>query len=332
MRRRVAAYRELLQRRGFLAHGRLRRTDFLHEFERAHDRRQMRRIGLWFDVASPYSWPAKLVVGAGECHPPLRHIVLMRFLGCDANGFIELARSLVPRSRGRRGPTSAELTSLRRAWADRTCSLNEIGRRLGVHWHTVRGWATAAGLELPRFAAPAQRKEFRQLRTRMRQAFRRGRSAMALRTCVKWLGRNDGKWLQAHRARPRSAPPRIDWKRRDMVLAASAPRAARRLKSMRPFRRVTLLGIAGELRCLSTVERHRKRLPRFARRVSGLVEDSRTFALRRIAGFQRERPNLPPWRLREVAGISGPLMEDRAILRAMRYRPRFNHGNKPSAS
>lgn len=319
-----AAYLEAAETRGFIRGDRLRRSDFLHAMAQAHDQDHLRRLGLWFDPNSPYSWPAKIAVGAGECHPPLRHLCLIRFLGHNAESFVALALVACPRPPRRRGGDAVLKKTIRQLWMDRSLSLNQIVRRIGANCATVRTWASLMGLPLPRFASQRQKAAFVRQRAKIRAGFKRladGRSLTRARH-LKWLSRNDGKWLKAHLHQKRApAASRVDWQRRDRTLAESIPVAVAQLCAYRPFRKITPGGLAHELRCESAFQRARGRLPLFEAAIARVIEDVRAFALRRIHTIRREQPGLPRWRLRDLASIPRPLPTDPGIRGALGYSP-----------
>jgi hypothetical protein len=317
-----AAYFESAETKGFIKGNRLCRSDFLHAMAEAHDKSRLRRLGLWFDAESPYSWPAKIVVGAGECHPPLRHLCLIRFLGQNAKSFTALALAACPRLVQSRGGDEGSKDIIRRLWPDRSVSLNQIVHRVGANYATVRTWASSMGLPLPRFVSrPAQVAHARH-RAKIRAGFIRlanGRSRTRTRY-LKWLSRNDGKWLKTHLRRKNvPAAPRIDWPRRDVTLARLIPVAIARLRAYRPFRKITRGGLAKELRCEGALQRAGGRLPMFEANTARRVESVRAFTLRRIRTIRREKPGLPRWRLRELASIPRPLPNDPAIRAALGY-------------
>lgn len=319
-----AAYFESAEAKGFIKGDRLRRSDFLQAMAKAHDKGRLRQLGLWFDPDSPYSWPAKIVVSAGECHPPLRNLCLIRFLGHNAKSFTALASAACPRPAQRRGGDEASKDTLRQLWADRSVSLNQIVHRVGANYATVRTWASSMGLPLPRFVSRQAQVAHARHRVKIRAGFKKlanGRSRTRTRY-LKWLSRNDGKWLKTHLHR-RNVPaaPRIDWRRRDETLARSIPAAISRLRAYRPFRKITRKGLAEELRCEGALQRARGRLPLFEATAARRVENVRAFALRRIRTIRREKPGLSRWRLRELASIPRPLPKDPAIRTALGYTP-----------
>src|SRR5581483_10982372 len=298
-----AAYFAAAEENGFVRNDRLLRSDLLHAIAERFDPKHLLRLGLGFDPDSPYSWPAKLIVGAGECHPPLRHLALIFFLRLNAKRFMELSVTAAPRPKNTRGGGESEKATLRILWNDPNISLNEIVRRMGINYATVRTWASTMGLPFPRIATAKQRAAFVTKRSKTRKNFLavKGRRSKIRVRLLKWLSRNDRAWLASKTcARSTRQKGRVDWKERDRRLARAVPSAARRLRACRPFRKVTITGLTTELRCSGPWQRAFGRLPLFRAVACRTIESNRAFVLRRIRVLRHERPGLPRWQLREL--------------------------------
>ena len=317
------AYFDLLQKRGYIFGERLRRTDLLHDFLASLSGRRLARLGLGYDPRSPYAWPAKLVLAQGGTHAPLRHLHMIRFLGATAASFMEMVETARPRARPRQGPSPEAADKLQELWVDRSVSLAAMERILGVHQHTVRSWASALGLRLPRPgsgpAAPFLKrlKKMRGMWLRLRLGKGRRRTRV-----LKWLSRNDHAWLAAHLIAPRAwteVVAAVDWQRRDEELAAVVAAGAARVRAMRPFRKVSPTAIRDVLRVAGIVDGAEGRLPKFSAEVDKVIETWRSFALRRARTRRDELPDAPPWVVREKASVPLSLLKDREISKAVGY-------------
>jgi hypothetical protein len=210
-------------------------------------------------------------------------------------------------------------------WPDRSLSLAQIARTLGVQEQTARTWGTALGLRLPR-GSTASAGEFEARRGKMREAWLKLRDSQGGRRTrvLKWLSRNDHAWFAAHSSDGRTARASevgIDWQMRDEAFASVVPAAVKKLKSVRPFRRISRAGIAETLRIAGIVQGAGKRLPKFTANVEAVVEHWRSFALRRAETLRAEDPAAPPWVIRDKASIPRPLPKDPELLKALGYAP-----------
>lgn len=278
------AYFEAARARGLVIGGRINRRDFLHEMAAEQKNPRFGALGLSFDPSSTYAWPAKLLVAAGDCHPPLRHICLLDFLKLDVSTFVLQALSVTAPPRKTRGidPTSRDL--IRMQWSDRSVTMEQIARDVGVNVATVRSWATSIGLSLPRFPSPETKRRFAERCRQTRAEFRSLGSVPSPRrtTCLKWLSRNDRHWLRQQRSKAAGKQIlRLDWDERDGLLVTAVKPAVRRIMRMRPFRRLTLTGICEEVRAHGIYARSFGRLPKFTRAVASYIETPHRFALRR---------------------------------------------------
>jgi hypothetical protein len=208
-------------------------------------------------------------------------------------------------------------------WPNRSLSLAQIARTLGVQEQTARAWGTGLGLRVPR-GLSTDDAAFEARRDQMREAWLKLRDGQGGRRTrvLRWLSRNDHAWFAAHavdRRTPHYAAMAPDWEARDQVLAGIVSSAALKLKSVRPFRRVSRTGIAETLRIAGIVQGAGKRLPKFTANVDAVVEHWRTYALRRVETLRAEDPAAPPWMIREKASIPRPLPKDPELLQALGY-------------
>ena len=324
-----SAYLTRLSELGFTAR-RLRRTQFLREFHAWFPRCYLAKTGLSFDPNSPYSWPAKLVVGAGGSHSPIRHLHIVRFLGLSAEEFFSIVESCGknPIPRERKGIPAHLVLRLQELWAQRRVSIRAMSREFGIGEHTVKTWATKLSLSVPRFgcAKKAARFDKRLRRFRSRWLVLRDHADGVERSRVlKWLSRNDGAWFRLNgRKRKKTVSfHAVDWKGRDYYLARRVPHVAKRIRELRPFRRISPTSIAESIGAPFIIQASMNRLPRFSSAVCKMTESYHAFSLRRIRALRKEQPNATSWRIRDLACIERPLPRNREILRALGYPPDY---------
>ncbi len=325
-----AAYDEALRAAGFLP-GRLKRRDFLEAFHASHADGYLSATGLRFDRTSPYAWPAKVVTSCGRCHPPIRHLHVVRFLGFTAAGFADLVRDCASRPRPvvTKGVTVAGRELLKREWANPAVSINEMARRLRIREQTVRTWASSLGLCLPRFQSSGA---FEKRRSQMRRSWLRLRNSavgMARTRALRWVSRNDGAWLRANlRSRASTAAERrVNWAQRDRMLASAVAGAVATIEKHKPFRRVCRHTIAEALGARNLIHTARGRLPRFMTTMGKATENGTQFAVRRIRSLRRAHPTAARWWIRDRASIERPLPKSPEIRRALGYA--MNHSFRP---
>lgn len=125
-----------------------------------------------------------------------------------------------------------------------------------------------------------------------------------------WLYRHDREWLRAHSPRKPHPPParRVDWDERDTALAAQVISAASEIMSRtgRPVR-VTMRAIGIQLGVTALLENELVHLPRAKAALTMVVESKEEFADRRLQlaaeKLKRQGESLCGWRLIRAAGL-----------------------------
>lgn len=125
-----------------------------------------------------------------------------------------------------------------------------------------------------------------------------------------WLYRHDREWLRAHSPRKPHPPPvrRVDWDERDASLASQVISAAAEIRNSpgRPMR-VTMRAIGIQLGVTALLENELVHLPRTKAALTMVVESKEEFANRRLQlaaeKLKRQGESLRGWRLIRVAGL-----------------------------
>lgn len=198
---------------------------------------------------------------------------------------------------------------LERLWRDPSSSVSATARRLGVDPLTVRRHAERLRLQM---ACPAKvsaplKSELRLKAKDPAAVFRskRGENRAKWLSAIKcapkitmkslrrrlprvyaWLVANDPAWLKSHKPPPRKrarAPSGVDWKRRDVKLAASVREAASRLIAARGRpKRITKTAVARKVGQVTLLQQKINKLPLTAQVLSIVVESRVDFAVRRV--------------------------------------------------
>lgn len=219
---------------------------------------------------------------------------------------------------------------LRQMWPDPTISLRELARQLGVDPQTAARYAAQLELQFPR---PGHRHgqvptiNDKKTETPGRsdsRAVRRQRWIAALvdqpeagvnqlrKQCgstFNWLYRHDREWLTQHKpqARPVHAPERVDWDRRDIVIAIACLQAALQIvqTSDKPTR-LTHTAVTRKAGHDAIIRQRWTRLAHTIFVLERLVESRQDFALRRIewAAAEFGRAGITPkrWQLIRRSG------------------------------
>lgn len=198
---------------------------------------------------------------------------------------------------------------LERLWRDPSSSVTAIARRLCVDPLTVRRhaerlqlhWACPGKVSTPLKSELRLKAEDSVAVFRSRRRENRAKWLSAIRCSPKmtmkslrrrlprvyaWLVSNDPEWLKSHRPPPRKrarAPSGVDWKRRDVKLAALVREAASRMITApgRP-RRITKTAVARKVGHVTLLQQKINKLPLTAQVLSGVVESRVDFAVRRV--------------------------------------------------
>ncbi len=217
-------------------------------------------------------------------------------------------------------------------WSDSSIGICKLARRLGVDPFTAKRHAFLLGLPFPRKAKcrvvnlPTKVRLPEPPHKRNLLASKRARWLCALqahpeKSCSElrranhalhtWLYRNDGEWLKSHQPRkriPRAVSPRVDWNKRDPLVASKIMEAINRLKSsLGKGKRITISLISREAGTFGLLK-HIERLPQSKAVLESNAESIEDFAVRRINAVRdaflaaRQRPTRSAFMYR--AGLS----------------------------
>jgi len=217
-------------------------------------------IGIGSDWASVKSnWLTKILTNRRVAIHPLFATIPVLFLGVGIEEALNESEQFcspekpvtTPMHRGI-SPAHARFESgkkdLRLLWRNRSLSVRQIGKRLGVSDITVRRWAVNIGLPFPRVGptnvvrAPRPRNVLQPFAARLRE--KQLRWLVAIKTLPRgrgvtrhpstqrlygWLARYAPTWLPAHLPKI-AALSRIDWRERDQQLARDLITAAKEIR------------------------------------------------------------------------------------------------------
>ena len=255
-----------------------------------------------------------------RANAPIRHILLMRFLGLSPKEFFEYIETenvesyreatqeadktvFVPKkSQQMHDPDwQAQLQAL---WSNPDISLRGISRELQVDPITIKRYAAKLGLAFPRPGHRCTRLPTRKrrrivsfdklllkYRTRWLRALQKHPKLgpKALRKSCQgtyiWLYRHDRDWLKDHQP-PRVQPKpfiRIDWASRDREIARMVPDAVKDIlqSSGRPVQ-ITRAEMSRRIGKRAIIQQHIDYLPLTNKALSKYEETRVAFALRRI--------------------------------------------------
>ena len=285
-----AYYRQQLIAKGYnrpnrsIAVGHLR-ADLI----RYYGSRLLRRIGC--HIPANYGWLATLIRKPRNHVQPLRHVLLITFLGTSTEVFAEAMKAEPSPALAREHPNRIKNTSL----------LNKLRPSKRRAW--LRALAANRG-----FSA------------------RQCEGAL-----YGWLWRNDREWLANHRnPRPRRTPDLAKWTQRDQRLAARIPGVARDIRRQRPWRRACRSAIASHCGAASWLVQDHPYLPKAVAAIKAARESAADFAIRRLKELAND-PGLfaaPIWKLRVKAGISVTVAKQASVacaLQEITHRRRSAH-------
>jgi hypothetical protein len=203
-----------------------------------------------FDANKISSWPARLVkdISKGKVNHPLRHLLMMHFLGHQVESFFKLSiidqtfgKALRPRYLNFNKPNKVEVCRHRCEWQQ-------------------------ARKNNPKLSRSALIKKFPRLSY--------------------WLNRYDSQWFSVHLPRPRKTGGKtrsVNWPARDIELAKAVKAATNRLcETLDKPRRITKSLIGKEIDRTSLLDRYLHKLPRTQKVLEEVVETRVQFACRRI--------------------------------------------------
>lgn len=339
------AYLRALDSRGLTTKsGRLYLQELKHAFVTYHGLPLLTRLQSSFEEDDSAPWLATLLREPARVQAPIRHLLLMRFLGYSAQEFLALATETEGNcldatkaatqpsdSRQHRKEKTVDGLRLKQLWHDRNASLRKIARELGLDPITVKRKAVKAGLSFPRRGirisrAPTsnKRRSLEDERRRYRRRWGRLRDAHPTQSTQQlrskqpalyaWLYRNDKTWLAENRParlEPRAPRTHVRWDERDKHYAREVGRAAAMIKSHNG--RITKSGLAQRLGIAGRVRRQSKKLPLTTKAINAVTESRVTHArfrlLIRAQQLQQTGKRIAEWRLLRSAGIRPELAE-----------------------
>jgi hypothetical protein len=231
--------------------------------------------------------------------PAVRHLLLLHALGWRPQSFFG---ALQERGRSKENGTGSELKDkvltpkyqasdlIRCWWHDRGMSVNEMSRRLGSDPQKVNLIAAKLGLSFPRFGRwgnkmdtdgqglDSIRENFRNRFVVLRSKYPKAGILELLTTdrrIVTWLRRHDWAWLEGHKPSNQHSggAPRLDWKKRDDMVARRIPSIVAVLKSQKAKVSISAIQRVLELR----IGNMRNSLPRTNRLLRKFCVAERNF-------------------------------------------------------
>lgn len=194
---------------------------------------------------SQHNWLFRLVRSPKSAQHPLHHLLLLQLLGHTAETFFVL-------------PTEFQCISSPSTKEIKPPTDQKALKIKRMAWSSLFEENPTAGTKLLRSILPS---------------------------VYTWLYRHDREWLKANMPPPHHgiSPPRVDWKRRDLLLSEAAKREAIDLKNAAsaPIQ-VTVSAVGRAIGQLPIIQKHLDRLPLTAQVLADVVETREEFAIRRV--------------------------------------------------
>jgi len=317
-------YMEALRQKGFVENNRLARSDLLQEFSAKLGMR-LNHSAHSFNAANPYAWPARIVLGQGNQHRPIRHFYMMYFLDLTVQDVVARAQDVSqpqyqPSSRT---PDKCKIRLLKVLWPNCSVSINAIARTFGVGSPTVVRWATTNRLPFPRNCCADKRAWFAKHRATLRQEWLKIRcqGEQKHRARVRsWLSTNDAAWFKRNETPPTAnRKPGVDWQVRDIEIASRMPALAARIRAKYPPRRISLSSLCMLFSNGNALLYTPERLPFSRKAAIAELETHREFVLRKIATLRKKHPAISAGYIRNMASVPREFT-DKEMLDAMGYR------------
>jgi hypothetical protein len=124
-----------------------------------------------------------------------------------------------------------------------------------------------------------------------------------------YLYRKDRIWIKKNSSRQKRINniERVNWKERDDNIALMIERAAIKIFSNDPPRRVTTTGIGNELGHRALFEKHLNKLPKCEAALKKYIEEKASFQIRRIQYFveklNKEHEEIQEWKIKRHIGF-----------------------------
>lgn len=251
-----------------------------------------------------YNWLRRIVQASHAAHPPLHHLLLMRFLNCSAEMFfrfpVEGAKQLGETAYSRNSTVELKPSISNRGEHHNISDSEWEVKRTLYRGRWVRAVAEHPGL---------------------------GRSAVKSKsfTAYNWLVVNDKEWFERN-APPRQKPPGppilVDWSNRDTEFVAEVEAAYKQLVSApgRPVR-ASRRALARAIKQLGAVYKSADKLPLTNRTLDELGESAEAYAVRRIEWatecFRQENTKANRWHLLTRAAVSAQMAVQPSVVAAL---------------
>lgn len=278
-------YYQKLRELGYLrADGSVRVFDLSQNLRDHFGPALLKRLSTEVDPTQRANWVERLARRPRNTQAPLRHLLLIHFLGLDAK-------------------TAMELGSAATAVAPRASPK--------PHEHRIRNTATLVRLRT------LKRQQWNALMATPRPGSLRTQND----NLYSWLWRNDRDWLLKNRpSRVFQSATRINWSDWDVILSHRIANAGLQLISQKqPFVRLSWNRLASASGKAAWLARPNEKLPDSCRTIANHSETPEQFALRKIKVVTQELPlkDYASWRVRVAAGISVRLAARPAVRAAL---------------
>lgn len=316
-------FMERLTKVGLTKSGQLRRTVFLESFFEQRPAAVWEERNLTFDPAQPSAWPAQIAMSKSNHRSPVMHLILMKFLGLSVEEFIfeALSPDRVRHPSRLIVNNSERDRRVMRLWDDPGKTLQDICREAGMCRDRLLSLCRKLKLEVPRKADVLAWRKLIKKRREFRKIWVSGpHLPLKDRTRIRmWLSRYDRPWLHAHLAKKTMKHRRIDWAAREQFLLSQLPYVIAKIRSQRPFRRVSKTALL-EMLPFGNSSQHRMHLmPLLHVEIKNREEQRKEFTLRRIQTIRQSAPRMSPWKVREEASVPREC-RDVEIMTAMGYK------------
>lgn len=259
--------------------GRLRSTELLMRFSDYYGHEFLSDMQSALAPDGTDNWLLALLRKPRKATNPLRHLLVIRFLGSDVANFFVSRMDTGCRSRINQCASQEDTSDKNTPFPDdATCKTRR------ENWMRACAARPTAGVKEVRLVAGGD---------------------------YAWLYRHDRNWLAAHttpRKTRSTTGSRIDWTERDEALSSQVLDAAARIrKSIAPPMRVTARAIGRILSASAYLEKLQDNFPKTKAVLSTLLETREDFAFRRLylaaEKLRRQSGSFREWELVRAAGL-----------------------------
>lgn len=279
-------YRVLLYEQGFATkRGRVRAHTLLRAFTAYYSDDVLAFWGCGLHDQKYDPWLLRIVRDLDNAHHPLKHVLLLHFLGQTVAALFEALQQNVSTASHNKEITSGCKHTSGRESRQKSVPPQESVQAWRTAWLALCHQYPSAGVTELRHKVPALYSK---------------------------LYRHDRLWLRVHSPRcgARSEPQqRVDWAERDRQFANLIPGAAAAIRTKQGrLRRVTTTELGKVIGKLPLLEQHKDKLPLTFEAIAREIETRETFAVRRLgwaADYYRSKGVIPKrWELIRHAGVS----------------------------